>query len=225
MKDLLEAAQKEGKSEYEYLDSLFEKYDARRYLGGDDKDTGFEEIPSVSEKRVVFYDLDGRHALGPDDAPVTIVEFSDYHCPFCKVLQKTYQRIFEKYDGKVRRIFRHFPLEMHPGAKLAHISAECAGEQNKFWEYHSGIFNLPSGNLPAATYIQLAERTGLDREVFAACLADNNYGELVDYDMSVGISAGVRGTPSSFVNGIFISGALPYDSFVKMIDKMLEDAS
>jgi protein-disulfide isomerase len=158
---------------------------------------------------------------GPADAPVTIIEFSDYQCPFCRRAEPTVQEVLDKYEGKVRFVFRHFPLDrIHPQARGASEAAACAAEQGKFWEYHAELFS-GDGQLDRPVLDAAAEKTGLDAAAFKTCVDERKTQALVESDVKAGEEAGVSGTPAFFINGIPLRGALPFEEFQKVIDEEL----
>jgi protein-disulfide isomerase len=158
---------------------------------------------------------------GPDDAPITIIEFSDYQCPFCRRAEPTVKQVLDQYEGKVRFVFRHFPLDrIHPQARTASEAAACAAEQGKFWEYHAELFS-GDGQLDRPVLDAAAEKTGLDGAAFKTCLDGRKTQALVEADVKAGEEAGVSGTPAFFINGIPLRGALPFEEFQKVIDEEL----
>ena len=160
-------------------------------------------------------------AKGPETAPITIVEFSDFQCPFCTRVVPTLEQVKENYGDKVRLVFRQFPLGMHPNAPKAAEASLCAREQGKFWEMHDAMF----GDQSALAVPQLkvtAAKLGLDAEKFNQCLDSGKYQDEVATDMEAGAEAGVSGTPAMFVNGQMVSGAVPYDQLAAVIDAELE---
>jgi predicted DsbA family dithiol-disulfide isomerase len=158
---------------------------------------------------------------GPADAPVTIVEFSDYQCPFCRRAEPTVEEVLKQYEGKVRFVYRHFPLDrIHPQARGASEAAACADQQGKFWEYHAGLF-ADNAQLDRPGLDALAGKTGLDTAAFKACMDDGKTKELVQKDLEAGTAAGVSGTPAFFINGIPLRGALPAAEFQRVIDEEL----
>jgi protein-disulfide isomerase len=169
--------------------------------------------PPAPAEPVKFEDLEGRPALGPKDAPVTVVEFSDFHCPFCKRVTPTIEQLMKSYEGKIRRVWRHYPLSFHRGADRTHEASECAHEQGKFWQYHDKIFETQGGARDDAALTVLAEQAGLNKGKFENCLSSGKYKELIQKEIASGSQAGVRGTPAFFVNGKIISGAQPYENF------------
>jgi protein-disulfide isomerase len=161
-------------------------------------------------------------SLGPDDAPVTIIEFSDYQCPYCKRAEEVVKQILERYPSEVRFVFRHFPLDrIHPLARGAAEAAACANEQGQFWEFHGRLFG-PETKFDPETLQQYASDLELDLEAFQTCVEERRFQADIEADLTEGQEAGVRGTPAFFVNGIFVKGARPLDDFVAIIDKELE---
>ena len=160
-------------------------------------------------------------ARGPKDARVTIVEFSDYQCPFCKAIRSTVNEIFARYAGKVKWVFRDFPSErLHPTAPKAHEAARCAGEQGKFWEYHDVLFERSPQHSPEELQ-QYARDLHLSSSVFSDCLANDKYQREVASDLQEGTRMGVSGTPTFFINGRMAEGALPLEVFQKLIESEL----
>lgn len=158
-------------------------------------------------------------ARGPENAPVTLIEFSDYQCPFCRRAEPTVKQVLERYPTQVRFVYRHFPLEMHPRAKPASEAAACAGAQGKFWEYHEKVF--AGSSFEDAELSRYATELGLDTAAFEQCRTSGAMRASVEKDMEAGRAAGVTGTPAFFINGIPISGARSLDVFIKAIDKEL----
>jgi len=168
-------------------------------------------------------DLDDDPVLGSKDAKVTIVSFEDYQCPFCgKAFQQTFPLIKKEYidAGKVKMVFRDFPLGFHQEAQPAAEASECADEQGKFWEYHDGLFNNQQ-NLGQALYLQLAGELKLDANKFKQCLDSGKYRQEVQDDFAYGSQVGVSGTPTFFINGLPLVGAQPYQAFKQIIDAEL----
>jgi len=159
-------------------------------------------------------------AKGPEGAPVTVIEFSDYECPFCKRAEPTVTQVMKEYAGKVRLEFRHFPLEsIHPQARGAAEAAVCAEEQGRFWEFHELLW--AGGGLAAPKLLEHAAKAGLDVSAYQACLASGRGKQRVDADLAAGKAVGVSGTPAFFVNGVAFSGAIPIEDFRKAIDAEL----
>jgi protein-disulfide isomerase len=168
--------------------------------------------------------------IGDPDAPITIVEFTDFQCPFCvRHFQETYPRIVEEYvdTGVVRYVFKDFPLySIHPQASEAAQAARCAGEQDAFLEMHDLLFqrqSLWSGDQSTETFIDLAEELDLDAADFEQCLTSGKQEEAVDADYNQGVQLGVTGTPAFFINGYGVSGAQPYELFEQAIESLLSE--
>jgi protein-disulfide isomerase len=164
-------------------------------------------------------DLDDDPSLGPADAPITIVEFSDYQCPFCtRWHDQVFKKLMDEYDGQIRFIYRDFPLKsIHPEAVPAAEAANCAFEQDAFWGFHDALFKAEFG-LGVEAYEQYARGLGLDMEKFTACVAERRYADDVESDFIYASEFGISSTPTFFVNGIPIVGAQPYDVFKQVID-------
>jgi protein-disulfide isomerase len=159
-------------------------------------------------------------AKGPENAPITIVEFSDFQCPYCGREVPVVERVMKEYDGKVRLVFRNFPLNFHPNAQKAAEAGACAADQGKFWEMHDKMF----GNQQKLAIDDLkgfAKEVGLDAKKFDQCLDSGEKKALVEADSKAGEEAGVSGTPAFFVNGIFINGAVPYEQFKDTVEREL----
>lgn len=173
--------------------------------------------------------VDDDAVLGKDDAPVTIVEFSDYQCPYCKRWHTdTFGQIKEKYidTGKVKFIYRDFPLSFHQNAQKAAEAAECAGEQNKYYEMHAKLFENGNGDgsgLAVADLKRYAQELKLDTAKFNTCLDSGAMRQEVSKDMSDGQRAGIQGTPGFFLNGQEISGAQPFPVFEAGIEAVLSE--
>ena len=157
---------------------------------------------------------------GPKDAPVTIVEFTDYQCPYCQQAQQYVDRVMAAYPDKVRLVYQEFPLDFHGQAKPAGVAARCAGEQGKFWEMHEGLLRSP-GAFDTPDLERRAAGLGLDAQKFAACIASNKYDAVIQKAISNGQSIGVSGTPTFFLNGRSFSGAQPFEVFERMIEEEL----
>jgi len=200
-------AQSEGQAREQFVQSLREK----------------AKVEVALEPPRVEVAADGP-ALGPADAPVTIVEFSDYECPFCKRAHPTVNEIVKRYPERVRFVYRHFPLDsIHPNARGAAEASLCAEEQGKFWQYHDLVFQA-SEKLGAETLRGVAEKAGLDLARYDACVQERRYRARVDADVAEGREARVSGTPAFFVNGIPLSGARSVEEFVEVIEKELARA-
>ena len=158
---------------------------------------------------------------GPSDAPITIVEFADYECGYCGRALDTMEAVLKKYPGKIRVVYRDFPLDFHPNAVPAAIAARCAGAQGKFWEMNKKLFDNQSA-LTTDNFNIWAKELGLDQAKFDLCSKDPNIVKAIEIDQTDGSSVGVSGTPAFFVNGISLSGAQPVDAFIELIDRELE---
>jgi len=161
---------------------------------------------------------------GSEDAPVTIVEFSEYQCPFCKrYIDESYKNIMSDYGDKVRYIFRDYPLEFHQHAQKASEAARCAGDQGKYWEYHDKLFveqeEWTEVTDSASLFVGYATGLGLDGGEFESCLTDGKFTQAVKDDLLLGQKLGVSGTPSFFINGKMLVGAQPYEAFKAVIEE------
>jgi|JI8StandDraft_1071087.scaffolds.fasta_scaffold115959_2 protein-disulfide isomerase len=161
-------------------------------------------------------------SVGPKTAKVTIIEFSDFECPFCKRSQEVNKRLRDKYKDKIRWVFRDFPLEFHPDAMYAHMAANCAIPQNKYWDVFNVLFDN-SGDLGKTNVDYLVTKAGLNKEQYTKCISDKKVSleSEIRSDIQEGQKFGVSGTPAFFINGIFVSGALPYEHFEEIIEKEL----
>jgi protein-disulfide isomerase len=160
-------------------------------------------------------------ARGPANAPVEMIEFSDFQCPFCMRANPTIQQVMSTYGDRVRLVYRHYPLPNHPNAAPAAEAAACAAEQGKFWPYYDRLFANQS-RLQDADLKQHAVDLGLDGAKFNACVDTHQFKSLVDADVRAGAEAGVNGTPAFFINGRMLSGAQPFSEFKRIIDDELE---
>lgn len=160
------------------------------------------------------------HVRGDFNAPITLVEFSDFECPFCERHYPTMNQIISNYKGKVRLVYKHFPLSFHPNAQKAAEAAECASEQGKFWEYHDKLFTNQPNGLSTDKFKQWAGELKLNAKKFNDCLDTGKYAAKVKADAQEGAQKGVNGTPATFVNGQLVSGAVPYEQFKQIIDSL-----
>ncbi|NLJ27071.1 MAG: DsbA family protein [Deltaproteobacteria bacterium] len=157
---------------------------------------------------------------GPADAPVTIVEFSDYECPVCRKTHVLTKEIKEMYKGKIRWVFKDFPLRQHQWASLAAEAARCAGEQGKFWEYQDRLYSSDK-ELTVEQLSFIAKDLGMKPEPFAACLSNGKYRNEVEKDRQEGKVNGVSTTPTYVINGKFVPGAPTLEQFKEMIEAEL----
>jgi protein-disulfide isomerase len=161
--------------------------------------------------------------MGPENAPVTLIEFSDFQCPYCRRVQSVLKRLMSAYHGQLKLVFRDFPLrQIHPEAQKAAEAAQCANDQGQFWPYHDRLFAATA--LGVGDLKQYAAELGLDAEQFNACLDSEKYSQEVQADIDDAHAVGVNATPSFFVNGLPISGAVPFERFVEMVELALERA-
>ena len=165
--------------------------------------------------------IQGAPFKGGEKAAVTIVEFSDFHCPFCRRVVPTLAQIESKYGEKIKLVFRDFPIEtLHPGASKAHEAARCANEQGKFWPYHDKLFAGPPNSSPEL-FNGIAKEVGLDTAAFETCLGSGKFDAAIKKDIEEGKRAGVTGTPAFFINGRLVGGAQPLEAFTRVIDDEL----
>jgi protein-disulfide isomerase len=159
-------------------------------------------------------------AKGPANAPIELIEFADFQCPFCLAASPTVKHVLDTYGDRIHFVYRNFPLQNHPDARPAAEAAQCAHEQGQFWAYHDHLFAVP-GKLSDADLKKTAADLGLDSARFNACVDEHKYKSVVDADAEAGAEAGVSGTPAFFVNGRLLSGAQPYEAFSRVIDEEL----
>ncbi len=164
----------------------------------------------------------GSPARGPEKAAVSIVEFSDFQCPFCGRVTPTLDKVVEEYGSQVRIVFKHLPLSIHPKAPAAHAASEAAHRQGKFWEMHDAIF-ANQRELEPGKFEKYAEEMGLDMKQYRADVASAEVKARVDDDKGEARRLGVSGTPGFFINGRFFSGAQPFEAFKERIDEELEE--
>jgi protein-disulfide isomerase len=163
----------------------------------------------------------GRPSRGPADAPVQIIEFSDFQCPFCQRSLPTIEQVMKTYGDRVRLVYRHFPLPNHAEAWRAAEASMCAADQDKFWPYHDRLF-ANQDRLGIDGLKQHAIEVGLDTAAFNACVDGRKYQSAVQEDMQVGQQLGVTGTPAFYINGRPLSGAQPFEAFKEIIDEELK---
>lgn len=192
-------------SRQEYLKTLRENPQASMPLPGGNVEVSF----------------DPARLRGNSQAPVIVVEFSDFQCPFCRKVQATLKSLLAKYQDQVSLAYRDFPLRgMHSQAESAAESSRCAGEQGKFWEYHDLLFGNPD-KLTHSGLIALAQTAKLNEREFVSCLSSGKYRADVERDLQDGIRAGVMGTPGIFINGRLLSGAQPEEVYERMVQEDL----
>lgn len=187
----------------------------------------------------VVYDIstEGAQSIGPADAPITIVEFSDYQCPYCYRWEKeVHDALLAAYPDKIRFVYRNFPLSFHQNAFASAEAALCAGDQDAYWKFHDVLFNSQdilnnqAGTiLDQSQYNQFASDLGLDVTAFEDCMTTHKYQKFIEADMAYAASlpndsdgsAAVGGTPTFFINGHRLGGAYPIEYFKQIIDAEL----
>ena len=181
-------------------------------------------IQEAEPQEIQRYDVpeDDDPSIGPEDAEITIIEFSDYQCPYCQSWHAdVFNRIREEYPDQVRIVYRDFPLtSIHPEAIPAALAANCAYEQDSFWEYHEELF---SGNyeLKSESYSQIAVDLDLDVDQFEECFSSEKYSDEIQGDFDFAANFGIQSTPTFFLNGIPLVGAQPFDVFRQVIEMEL----
>lgn len=159
--------------------------------------------------------------LGSFEPSLTIVEFSDFQCPFCAQASPTVKRIVAEYGGLVQFVYRHMPIdELHPDAWSASVASTCAAEQNSFWEYHDRLF-VEQSNLGKDNLFAIAQSMDFDMDNFTRCYNSEKYGYQVRKDMNDGAELGIKGTPTFFANGEVLSGVLSFDQWRIILDAFL----
>ena len=167
---------------------------------------------------------EGAPFRGGDRAPVTIIEFSDFHCPFCVKAQTALAQVMARYGERVKLVYRHFPIDqLHPQARRAAEAASCANDQGKFWAYHDQLYAAGADASPDRLKA-LAQAAGLDIQAFDQCLSSGKRQQAVQKDVDEAARLGIGGTPSFIINGRWLSGAQPLESFVRVIEEELRQA-
>ena len=193
------------RSKRSYIDGLRTKYAARTTV-----EPLREAVPALGPSR------------GPKDAPVTIVEFSDFECPFCRKMAPLLKQLQDKYPQDVRLVYRQLPLpDLHPNAMSAAKASLCASEQGKFWEMHDALFADQSA-LGTEGLKKTADQLHLKTKVFESCLASPKVAAAVEADTQAGVEYGVSGTPGLFINGRFVNGAVPFEMLVGIVEDELK---
>ena len=187
-----------------YVAQLRAQYDVRNYL-----DPARIDVEAIGPSK------------GPEGAPITLVEFSDFECPFCVRVLPTIEQVQQTYGDQVRIVYRQFPLNaIHPNAQLSAEASLCADAQGKFWEMHDAIFEA-RGKAGADRLKTIASDLGMDSDLFGTCLDSGEFRSQVAADVEAGRQAGVTGTPALFINGRFLSGAQPFNVVSRVIDDEL----
>jgi protein-disulfide isomerase len=180
------------------------------------------QVKMYLQPPIIEVSAEGAPSKGADNAPITIVEFSDFQCSYCKRVLNVLDQVLERYPNQVRLAFRDFPiLSIHPHAQKAAEAAHCAAEQGKFWEYHDLLFEKQEA-IPNANFAEQAKALDLEVTAFQTCLDSRKYKEKVERNHADGVKAGVSGTPAFFINGRLLSGAQPLEAFKAVIDEELE---
>jgi protein-disulfide isomerase len=178
----------------------------------------------VQPQEIRRYEIpeDDDPVYGPDNAPITIIEFSDYECPYCRKWHlETLPLLLEAYPEQIRLVYRDFPLStIHSNATPAAVAADCAGEQGKYWEFNDLLFSMRY-NLAKPGYQAYADELGLDMDSYNQCLESGRYNDEVQADFEYAANLGVSSTPTFFVNGIPVVGAQPFEVFSQLIDQEL----
>ncbi len=177
-----------------------------------------EEIPPGSSEDPTRFEIstDDDPSLGPEDAPITIVEFSDFRCPYCSIFHKeTFDDLMAEYPGQIHFVYRDFPVV---GGFEAALAAECADEQGAFWEFHNLLFSGEYPNLDRDAFAAYAEKLDLDVEGLLACVDEERYSDEVEADARYASGLGITGTPTFFINGIPMVGAQPLEAFIQIIE-------
>jgi protein-disulfide isomerase len=204
VKQLLRNAEVQQARE-KYADSLRDKVDVSIFL----------------RPPVVQLDYDPARLQGNADAPITIVEFADFQCPFCSRVQPLLKDVLAKYKGKVKLAYLDFPLsQIHQRAEMAAEASRCALVQGKYWEMHDAMY-ADQSKLDEAGLLQTAAHLGMDENSFASCLKSGKYKAMIEQDVQAGSQAGVNATPTFFINGEFFSGVQSDADFTKIIDRQL----
>jgi protein-disulfide isomerase len=204
VKQLMRSAEVEQARE-KYADSLRDKV----------------EVSILLQPPVVQVDYDPARVKGNADAPVTIVEFADFQCPFCSRAQPVLNDVLAKYKGKVKLAYQDFPLsQIHQHAEIAAEASHCALAQGKYWEMHDAMF-ADQSKLDEAALVKTAAGLGMNQNSFESCMKSGKYKAMVQRDLQAGSQAGVNATPTFFINGEFLSGAQSDTDFTRIIDRQL----
>jgi protein-disulfide isomerase len=184
--------------------------------------TGSIPYPDLKRAELAVGPTDA--VLGATDAPITIVQFAEYQCYYCAKVSPTLQALVEDYDGKVRVVFKDYPLDNHRRAMPSAVAARCAGEQQKYWPMNEKLLAEQS-RLEDADFLRHADALKLDKKKFQACLEDGEMERRARANFAEGEKVGVQATPTFYVNGLLVSGAQPYDRFKAVIDQELARGS
>jgi len=179
-----------------------------------------QPVKILLETPRVAVDSSGHPSLGAKDAPITIVEFTDFQCPFCRATEATLKQLRDKYGDKIRLVHMDFPLPFHAHAIDAAKAARCANEQGKFWQYHDALF-ANQGKLEPADLKNTAKTLGMNSTKFDTCFDSAKFDSQIKADQAAGEKVGVDGTPAFFIDGRPLTGAQPVPKFEELIDDEL----
>lgn len=184
------------------------------------------EVYFNAPKSQVKVEVGDAPIFGKSDARVTVVEYSDFQCPFCSRAAETVTQLKKKYSSKIKLAFKHFPLPMHPNARPAAEASMCVNEQgtDKFWKYHDLMFKNQD-KLDKASLEKYAKEAGADPKKFSECVAAKKFSSYIQKDIESGEKIGVKSTPTFFINGQILSGAMPIETFSEVIDEELNNKS
>lgn len=205
------------------------KASIRRHLEGRNREAAIEAILVRSQVEVELVpprlDVAAKGpALGPEDAPVTIIEFGDFQCPYCRRAVPVMKELRERYPDRLRIVYRHLPLDtIHPRARAAAEASACVGDQGYFWPFHDRLYAGPGG-LGDAELRDHAEAVGAELEAYDACLEQGTQQAGIEADVDAARSAGITGTPAFVVNGVLVTGAQPFSVFEELIEEELAAA-
>lgn len=218
------------------IDAGISRYVERQRRARAEAEARQQQDASALAKNVRAVSAERDHIYGNPDAVISLIEYSDFECPFCKHFHPIAKEIVDTYDGKVNWVYRHFPLAFHnPGAKMQAEASECAAElggNDAFWKYTDTIYERTTSNgngFPVDGLVPLAREIGLDGDAFGDCLGEGRYAERVEEDLQEGVRIGIRGTPGNILlnneSGSVIPrpGAAPIDTWKQLIDRMLEE--
>ena len=197
---------------------------ANKAVAGANANANTNAVAAPSAPLQINYAVtDKDHVRGKADAKVTILEWSDFECPYCKTFHESMIQLMEAYPDDVRWVFKNFPLSFHPEATPAAIAAECAAEQkgnDMFWQYGDKLYENQD-TLGTALYEKLAKDLGLNTSTFKDCITNKSTADIVTNDTSVGSANGVQGTPGNFLNGTELGGAVPFTSLQAQVKSIL----
>jgi protein-disulfide isomerase len=205
------------------INALHTKMDFITDMATGNVDVGADTVvdePAEEEVVIVEVSEDDDPWTGGENADVVIIAFSDFECPYCGSAAETMAQLVEEYGNDIKVVFRDFPLSFHANAQKAAEAAECAHEQDMFWEMHDMIF-ANQADLSTGALKGFAEELELDTEEFNECFDTSAMSDEVLADFAAGASYGVQGTPAFFINGELVTGAQPVENFREVIDKYL----